>query len=65
MLYLTKVSLWQTSQVQDGTSGEKLNLKNSKTLSTKRVFKEQKTLMQDADTQTEMQLLVLQIWTTE
>lgn len=65
MIYLTKVSLWQTSQVQDGTSGEKLNLKNSKTLSTKRVFKEQKTLMQDADTQTEMQLLVLQIWTTE
>lgn len=65
MIYLTKVSLWQTSQVQDGTSGEKLNLKNFKTLSTKRVFKEQKTLMQDADTQTEMQLLVLQIWTTE
>ena len=52
MLFLTKVSLEQTSQVQDRTSSENFNLKNkqtnkqknpqNKTLITKQVFREEK-----------------------
>lgn len=65
MLFLTKVSLRQTSQVQDRTSGENFNLKKTKPKhsSHNKYSRKGKTPMLDVNSQTEIQLLVdLDYW---